>query len=482
MTQLKIKLTALFFILVLQTNLIAKNKVEKMDELMGLYHNYGQFSGSVLVTEAGKVIFKKSYGYANREWKVANQPNTKFRIASITKQFTSMLIMQLVEQGKIKLDAKLIDYLPDYRKDTGEQVTIHHLLTHTSGIPSYTSKANFFKQTSRDHYSADDFVKQFCSGDLEFKPGEKFAYNNSGYFLLGAIIEKVSGNSYETMLQQNIFKPLGMNDSGYDHHDKIIENRASGYEKNIEGFVNAPYLDMSLPYAAGAIYSTVEDLSRWEQALYNEKLLSNQYKKIMFTDHKDGYAYGWGVRDFEFDDSEDKTKMTAHSGGINGFSTYIARYVDDDNSVILLNNGAGGSTRGMSHDLTHILYAKDYDLPKRSLAEALYKVINQQGIDSAIKNYHSLKINKANQYHFEEGELNRLGYQLISMSKMNEAVEILKLNAELFSDSANAYDSLAEAYMENKNKKLAILNYEKSLELDSENSNAVAMLEKIKSM
>jgi len=473
-------LTALLFILAVQSSVMAKTKVEKMDELMGLYHKYGQFSGSVLVAESGKVIFKKSYGYANKEWKIKNKPNTKFRIASITKQFTAMLIMQMVEQGKIKLEGKISDYLPDYREDTGKQVNVHQLLTHTSGIPSYTSQQNFFKDTSRDRYSVKDFVEKFCSGDLEFEPGEKFAYNNSGYFLLGAIIEQVSGKSYDAVLKEKIFTPLGMNDSGYDHNDKIIENRASGYQKKIHGFINAPYLDMSLPYAAGAIYSTVEDLNRWDQALFGEKLLSGKYKKLMFTNHKDGYAYGWGVLDFEFENPEEKIKMTSHSGGINGFSTYIARYPEDNNSVILLNNAAGGSVRGMSHDLTRILYEKPYKLPKRSLAEAMYKMIGKKGIDNAIKSYASLKKNKPNEYHFVEGELNRLGYELVAESKTKEAIEIFKLNAELYADSANVFDSLGEAYMIDNQNKLAILNYEKSLKMDPENKNAEAMLEKLK--
>jgi len=224
----------------------AQTKSQKIDKLMSLYHQFRQFNGSVLVAEKGDVIYKKGFGFANMEWEIPNDTETKFRLGSITKQFTSMLIMQLVEKGKLKLDDKLSELLPYYRKDIGEKVTIHHLLTHTSGIPSYTGLPGFFQDVSRDPYPVDEFIKKYCSGDLEFEPGSKYKYNNSGYFLLGAIIEKVTGKTYEDILKENILDPLNLKNTGYDHHDPILAKRAAGYENNFDGFVNAPYLDMSL--------------------------------------------------------------------------------------------------------------------------------------------------------------------------------------------------------------------------------------------
>src|SRR5690349_4651879 len=184
---------ALLAILALQTSAFAQDKGAKIDELLSLYQKYDQFNGSALVAENGKVIYKGGFGLANMEWNIPNTPDTKFRLGSITKQFTATLTMQLVEQGKIKLDAKISDYLPDYRQDIGQKVTIHQLLTHTSGIPSYTSQPGFFQNVSRNPYKVDEFVKKYASGNLEFEPGSKYSYNNSGYFLLGAIIEQVTG-------------------------------------------------------------------------------------------------------------------------------------------------------------------------------------------------------------------------------------------------------------------------------------------------
>src|SRR5688572_12291329 len=210
------RIFALFIVAFLTaTSALAQQSVQKIDGLLKQYNEYGQLNGSVLVAENGKIIYKKGYGMANMEWAIPNQPDTKFRIASITKQFTAALILQLVEEGKIKLDGKITDYLTDYRKDTGDKVTIHQLLNHTSGIPDY-------KNVTSNPYSAVDFVKKHVSGDLEFEPGSKYKYNNGGYSILGAIIEKVTGKSYETVLQERILKPLGMTNSGYAHHSTLL--------------------------------------------------------------------------------------------------------------------------------------------------------------------------------------------------------------------------------------------------------------------
>ena len=186
-------LLAVLALLLFQSHALAQDKVHRIDDLVSLYHKYGQFNGSVLVAENGKVIYQKGLGLANMEWNIPNEPDTKFRLGSITKQFTATLILQLVEQGKIKLDGKVIDYLPNYRQDTGAKVTIHNLLSHTSGIPSYTSLPGFFANVSRNPFAVDDFIKKYASGDLEFEPGTKFVYSNSGYFCWARLSKRSQG-------------------------------------------------------------------------------------------------------------------------------------------------------------------------------------------------------------------------------------------------------------------------------------------------
>ena len=207
----------------------AQDKAAQIDALLAKYHEYGQFNGAVLVAENGAVIYKKGFGDANMEWGVANTPATKFRIGSVTKQFTATLILQLMEEGKISLDGTISDYLPGYPPAQGDKVTIHHLLTHTSGIPSYTGLPGFMQENTRDPYAPDSFLTFFSSLDFEFEPGSQWRYNNSGYFLLGAIIEKVTGKAYDEVLRERILDPLGLHNTGYEHNNDIIQNFASGH-------------------------------------------------------------------------------------------------------------------------------------------------------------------------------------------------------------------------------------------------------------
>jgi len=233
----------------------------RIDQIMQTRAKAADFSGSVLVAREGRALYQHAFGYANLEWKIPNDLQTKFEIGSMTKQFTALLVLELVNQGRIKLDGRLADYLPYYRKDTGTRITIEQLLDHTSGIPNFLSAPGFLEgPASRMPYGVRDFAEKYCSGNLEFEPGTKFNYSNSGYFLLGAVLEQVSGQSYEQLLRERVFTPLGMHHSGYTHTATILPHRAAGYERSVSGLENARFYDMSIPFAAGALYSTVGDL------------------------------------------------------------------------------------------------------------------------------------------------------------------------------------------------------------------------------
>jgi CubicO group peptidase (beta-lactamase class C family) len=474
-------LIGLFIQLTTLTVSIGQTKTEQIDQLMNLYSEYGQFNGSVLVADAGKVIYKKGFGMANMEWNIPNQSDTKHRLGSVTKQFTSLLVLQLAEQGKLKLDAPISTYLQNYPKASGDRITIHHLLTHTSGIPNYTSFPNFIKELSINPYNPEAFVKVFADLPLEFTPGEKFAYSNSGYFLLGYIIEKVSGKTYEQFLQENILTPLKMNSTGFDHHETILKNRASGYEKNGTNYTNASYLDLSIPYAAGALYSTVDDLYLWDQALYSDQLLSKKYKDLLFNSYIPAgpghYGYGWFINKAFNGEKNDSLTVIEHGGGINGFNTLVSRIPADKNLVVLLNNTGSTNLNEMNKAIRNILYNKPYSLPKKSLANALVAVILEKGIASGLTYFKENK--SANTYAVNENEMNGAGYQLLQTGKVKEAIEVFKLNVEAFPQSGNTYDSLGEAYLKNGDKKLAILNYKKSVELDPNNENGKKVLQEI---
>jgi CubicO group peptidase (beta-lactamase class C family) len=452
----------------------------RIGELLSLYHEYGQFNGVALAAEDGKVVFEKAFGYANMEWKIPNTAHTTFRIGSLTKQFTSMLVMQLVQEGRLRLDGQVTNYLPYYRKDTGDKLTLHVLLTHTSGLPNYTSSPRFATE-ARNPLRVRDMVERLCSGDLEFEPSTRYRYSNTNYIILGAILEEVTGKPYETLLRDRIFGPLGMTDSGYDHADQLISNRAAGYER-LPGprFRNAAYIDMSVPYAAGALYSTVEDLLKWDRALYGDTLLTAELRDKMFTPFLGNYAYGWGSRILPPGEPGAGERINAHAGGINGFSSFILRIPNRRKTIILLNNFHTDRLSEIAFNIRNILFGQDPTAPKRSILDRVSAILDSQGVGAAVAHFRDLKAKHPDDYDFGEQQLNEFGYQLLSEGRITEAIEMLKLNTETYPESANGYDSLAEAYRDAGKIDLAIIHYEKALKLDPKNTNAEAQLKALR--
>jgi CubicO group peptidase (beta-lactamase class C family) len=462
------------------------NKIGRIDRLIRTYAGNYLFNGSVLVAEKGKVIFKKGYGLANMEWNIPNSAGTKFRIGSVTKQFTAMLVMRLKQAGKLDLQAKITDYLPWYRKDTGDRITIHHLLTHTSGIPNYTTSGNL-TEIATHRYTPREVAEKYCSGDLEFEPGTKFEYDNSGYFLLGAIIEAVTKKTYGEVLSEQIFAPLGMTSTGIDAPAGLLKNRAAGYEYGFEGFTNADYINMATAtFAAGAIYSTVEDLYLWQQALDGDKLLSKENKALMLTPHLNRYAYGVYVNKFKPQGMAEEITAIGHPGGINGFSALSIRFVEDEIVVILLDNtrvGKRGNLENISSGILSILHGRAPETPQMSIRVAVIEKIKNGSGESSAAFYRSVKNTEKSAYNFEgtESFLNDLGYFLLEKGRIKDSVAILALAVEEYPASSNTFDSYAEALLKDGQKELAIKNYRRSLELDPKNANAAEQLKKLES-
>ena len=238
----------------------------RADALIRNHAEAGRFDGAVLVAKDGKPIFRKAYGQANREWAIPATPETVYRLGSITKQFTAAAILQLADQGKLKLDDPISRYYPA-APESWAPITVKHLLTHRSGIPSYTALPGFFGNPSRQDMKPEAIVALTQDKPLEFTPGSKISYNNTGYVLLGVVIEKASSQTYAAYLQQHIFSPLGMKNTGFDVSETILPKRAAGYERRGSAVTNAAYLSMTLPHAAGSLYSTVDDILAWDVAL-----------------------------------------------------------------------------------------------------------------------------------------------------------------------------------------------------------------------
>ena len=301
------------------------------------------FMGTVLVAKDGKTIIDQGYGSADLEWNIPNTPAVKFRLGSLTKQFTAASILLLEERGKLKVEDPISKYMPD-APSAWSKITIYHVLTHTSGIPSFTSFPDYATTEWKDT-TPTELVARFRDKPLDFEPGTKFSYSNSGYVLLGYLIEKISGQTYADFLQQNIFTPLNMTDTGIDSNSAIIPQRAQGYTPSPHGVHHAGYISMTIPLSAGAIYSTTGDLLKWEQALYGGKLLTPASLTKMTTPFKSDYAFGLSVR------TVDGHKIITHNGGIEGFNTSLNYYPDDKLVVIILGNLNGGAPDQIANNL-----------------------------------------------------------------------------------------------------------------------------------
>jgi len=290
---------------------------------------------SVLVSQDGKIIYEKGFGYADVGNKVPVTPDTKFRIGSITKQFIATAILKLQEEGKLNVQDKLSKSIPGFPR--GDEVTIHHLLTHTSGIHSYTNRPYFMKYLTLPITSAAlvDTIKAY---PYDFNPGDKYQYNNSGFLLLGYILEKLSGKSLAVYLHETLFKPLGMNNTGIYETNPVLENEAYGYSYNNDTIVKATNWDMSWAGGAGALYSTTKDLYTWNEAVFNGKVLSGESLKAAFKPavlndkQKTEYGYGWGLPELR------GNKLIAHTGGLHGFTSYLERQPDKKVTVVVLCN------------------------------------------------------------------------------------------------------------------------------------------------
>lgn len=355
-----------------------KEIIEKAETYMKATEKVDGFSGSILIARNGQPIVSKGYGMANIELNVPNKAETVFRLGSITKQFTATAIMMLQERGKLNVNDLMCKYFTDCPQ-TWQTITIKHLLTHTSGIPSYTAFPDFARTTVLPTSSPQMFAL-LKDKPLDFPVGEKYAYNNSGYFLLGTIIEKVSGKPYADFLQENIFTPLGMKNTGYDNPLQIINNRAAGYTRQGGQFLNAAYMDMSVPYAAGAMYSTTGDLLLWDQALYTEKLLSRKSFDEMFTPVKNGYGYGWGIG------NRFGKQTISHGGAIFGFSTQISRFPSEKLTFIVLSNLQGSPAGRIANDLSAIVFGQNYDIPQ----ERKEIVVSSQILEKYVGSYQLL--------------------------------------------------------------------------------------------
>lgn len=329
------------------------------DKILSAQFKPDEPGATALVARNGQIIYKKAFGMANLELNVPMQADHVFKIGSITKQFTAVAILQLMEQGKLNVQDDITKFIPDYPTH-GYTITIEHLLTHTSGIQSYTSMPGF-EERMTTAVTPVEMIQHFRNQPMRFAPGTRWSYSNSNYFLLGYIIEQITGQSYSAYLEENFFKPLGMMNSFYGSDIRIIKNRAAGYAAGEKGFENARPMSMTQPYAAGSILSTVEDLLKWNRGLQSYKLIKKESLDKAYTRYKlsDGtetdYGYGWRMQYVQ------DSPTIEHGGGINGFITMVMYLPKEDVFVAVFSNCECYSPEDLAARLAAITIGKSYE-------------------------------------------------------------------------------------------------------------------------
>jgi CubicO group peptidase (beta-lactamase class C family) len=444
-----------------------RDAAKAIERFMADLQQRGQFNGAVLVADRQGIVYRGGFGVANRTSNAAFTPDTPSCLASLSKPFTALAVMMLAEQGSIKYDSHISEYVPELPPALGA-VTIRQLLTHTSGIPDYSDlNVEHPGMTNADVLRALKHVSH-----TQFPPGEKYQYSNSGYVLLSILVEKVSGTPLSEFLQNRGFGLLRMLKSFVLTSDQEkTQDVARGYS----GF-GTPDDYQAFVTGDGGVYSTVDDLYLFDRALYTDKLVRQSALAEAFTpasvrEGNTTYGFGWNVK------QEDSGKRVWHTGSTAGFRAFIERRLSEHSVVIMLTN-VGNSKRVEINEAIHaILEGRRVRYPKKSSAVALYEVIHRYGIQEAISSYRDYKEKSADEYDLSESELNTLGYQLLYSDKNSQsAIQIFVLNTVAHPLSSNAFDSLAEAYQVAGKKWLAKVNYIKALGLDPSNVHAKTML------
>jgi len=362
---MKKTMATLCLLVTLLSHISAQSIPQKLDELMSAYAKNREFNGTVLVAQNGKILLEKGYGFQNLNLKLDNTSTTLYPIASVTKTFTATLVLKLVELKKLSLNDKLSKFYPDYPK--GDSITIENLLTHTAGIYNYTQDSHFMFNEAGKPASEQKMLSLFKDKPLDFSPNKGWNYSNSGYSLLGYIVEKVTKISYYDAMRKYIFEPLQMRNSGFNFVALPTEKKAIGYYSDSGKDYNkqAPWYDSTVVYAAGAIYSTAGDLYKWHQGLEKNQIISKKFSDKAYKPFKQHYGYGWII------DSLYNRRVVSHSGGLSGYRSNFARVVEDDICIVLLNNTETPGMGIITNNLLAVLYNQPYKLPVAKQAIAL---------------------------------------------------------------------------------------------------------------
>lgn len=433
------------------------------------------FSGTVLVAKDGVPLFQQSYGLANQAFNVPNTEDTVYQLQSIAKPFTAILIMMLQEEGRLNVNDRACDYL-DNCPEAWRSVTIQHLLTHTSGIPNYSRLPEWDETLDTQTYWRGGVVSLVRDLPLEFAPGEGYRYNNSGYNLLGQIVERVSGKRLPDMYRDRILSPLGMTHTGFNTSRLVVPNQATGYYSLGSTFIESTPQTSTSSYGESGLTSTVGDLLIWDQALYANTLVSRASYEQMIAHTKNDYGFGWEMMNWS------GRREIGHAGSGAGFSNIVARFIDDGLTVIVLSNSDEASGNGTARALAAIYFGETPRTPQMQPKTIFLDAIVADGVDAGIRRYREMKAAQPSIEAFQTDELLvTAGYALYELPAMDEAKRIFEFAFQEFPQTIYSYDGLADVAAAEGDYATAIRHFETSLRLDPTNEYAVKGLERVRS-
>ena len=388
----------------------AQSRAERAESYLRSFHDLRLFNGAALIVDGGEVLFEGGFGRSDFAGGGANNPGTRFRIASLTKQFTAALILRLEEEGLLRVEDPVGRHIEEYPPENAERITLHHLLTHTSGLPSYTNLPGFMDWEAATPFSPGEIVALTWDAPLSFEPGTDFEYSNSGYVLLGWIAERVTGLSYAEALRTYVLDPLELGDTGYDGSLRPPEGHAGGHTRDLVGYRPARLIDPTVPYSAGMLYSTAGDLARWATSLFVQGGLFRDPETLarMTTPglESGSYAYGVGVRSRDLE-RDLGVSMIEHSGGIFGFSAWLRVFPDHGRLIVLLDN-TSSDLGPLVEGLTNLLWGAEAVRPKPSIAERLLPVVEAGGVEAAMSRYDNWRRTRPEEYDYSPGQILRL--------------------------------------------------------------------------
>ena len=452
---------------------VTSEQVATVQQTADAFHDAGLFDGVVLVAQDGEVLFEKAYGHTSLELGVPNTLDTRFRLASVTKQFTATAVMLLAEEGKIDLDSPISTYLPKYREDIADRVTVHQLLTHTSCVPEETA---FMLEERTDRVATWEHLFGLINGQGPvMEPGTRFSYNNVGYMLLARIVESVSGVDFAEFLEQRIFGPLGMENTGFALRHQTVDGIAAGYALNLGEVERPARVDASWYRGAGGLYSTAGDLLVWDRALHENALISPAGTERMFSPSEHAnYGYGWSLRYYWVEG--DRRGIVAHTGGAPGVRTTIDRFPDDGLLIVVLSNVRHSQVAALSRSIGLVLLgAPTPSFPGRYMEDELQRVLFAEGMETASTMWEAAW-NDPELWPPRSGTFNRMGYQFLRSGRVDQALQLFRMYVTLFPGVVNAYDSFGEALLVAGMRDSAIAYYRKAVDLDLEKVNALYML------